>query len=471
MSRADASSVLIIGGGLAGLAAATALADQGLRVTLIEKRPLLGGRAGSFIDPETGERVDNCQHVTLRCCTCLDAFLRRIGAADNIRYHDTLRFLDPQGLVSVLRGSPLPAPFHTLPSFVGFRGLRLADKLCIARALLAILLARPTQELDALSMADWLAGQRQTPRALERFWRTILVSACNEELERISCLHGFKIFRDGFLVHPRAFHMGLPTVSLGSLYTEPAVQYLEARGAHVRFRDHVDRVCMDHGSVSGVRLADGTRLQAGTYVSAVPFDLFLKLLPAEVVEAHACFRDLRRLEHSPITGVHLWFQGHLPVDEAVALFDREMQWIFRKDFGVEPDAEATCLGLVVSSSRRLVDLPREEIIRIAEAEVRQAIPAARQARLLKARVVKERKATFSPVPGAEKWRPAQRTPIPNLFLAGDWTATGWPATMEGAVRSGLLAAEAVLESLGAPTRLLEPDLPPAGLARFLCAAT
>jgi len=477
-------SVLIIGGGIAGLAAALPLVEEGFRVTLYEKRGLLGGRASSFVDQETGERIDNCQHVTMRCCTNLEDFYTRLGVADKIRYSDTLTFLDRRGRTSRIYGSPLPAPLHTLPSFLRFRALGLRDKLAVARGLLAILRARPEPKYEQMTMADWLTQMRQTPTAMERFWRTILVSACNEDLDRIACSTAFMIFRDGFLIHPRAYHVGLPTVRLADLYTEPAVRFIERHGGAAHQKTHIDAIRVRAGRVDGVTLADGSTVKADYYVSAVPFDLLLKMLPAEVVDAEPYFANLKHLEYSPITGVHLWFDRPLDAPEAVALLDREMQWIFNKTktYGVigssgdgvvglpiaqSPDSPVTYLGLVVSSAKRLAEMPREEIVRLALEDVYECVPGAREANLVKAHVIKERKATFAPLPGSERWRPDQRSPLSNLFVAGDWTATNWPATMEGAVRSGYRAAEYLFAEEEIKRRVLVPDLPATGLARFL----
>lgn len=480
-STQHARTVLIIGGGIAGLAAALPLAEEGFCVTLYEKRGLLGGRASSFVDQETGERIDNCQHVTMRCCTNLEDFYARLGVADKIRYSDTLVFLDRRGRTSRIYGSPLPAPLHVLPSFLLFRALGLRDKIAIARGLLAILRARPEPKHDRMTMADWLMQMRQTPAAVERFWRTILVSACNEDLDRISCTIAFKIFRDGFLIHPKAYHVGLPTVRLADLYTEPALRYIEQRGGTVHQKAHVDAIQVRDGRVAGLTLVDGSTVTADYYVSAVPFDLLLKMLPAEVVEAEPYFARLKHLEYSPITGVHLWFDRPLDAPEAVALLDREMQWIFNKTktYGVQvlgysgvqapPEHPSTYLGLVVSSAKRLAEMPREEIVRLAMEDVCACVPGAREAQLVKAHVIKERKATFAPLPGSEQWRPDQRSPLPNLFVAGDWTDTGWPATMEGAVRSGYRAAERLFAEEEIKRRVLVSDLPATGLARMLAA--
>jgi squalene-associated FAD-dependent desaturase len=468
LTTRDSRSVIIIGGGVAGIAAAVALAGAGFHVELFEKRPLLGGRASSFIDPETGERLDAGQHGTMRCCTNLADLLERLGVHDRICYHDTIRFLDGEGKRSVIKGCGLPAPLHTALSFLTFRSLGLRDKLAIARGLLAMLRAKPDPKRDETDIAAWFRRMGQTERAVRRFWEPILVSTCNETMERISCAYAFKIFREGFLLHPRAFHFGIPSVPLGTLYTEPTVVYLKRRGGCVRTRAIVDRLHVEDGRVTGITLQSGEEAQADCYVSALQFDLLLKLLPPEVTEGAPYFENLKRLELSPIVGVHVWFDRPLDCPDALALLDRRTDWIFNKtkNFGL-PESEGTYLSMVVSADRELTALPKEEIYARVLEEVRACLPEARQANVIRWRVLKERKATFSPQPGVEALRPDQRSPLPNLFVAGEWTQTGWPSTMESAARSGYLAAGRILAQEGIERRVLAPDLPPSGPAKWL----
>lgn len=463
-------SVLIIGGGVAGIAAAVALSDRGFRVEIVEKRPLLGGRASSYLDPATGERRDECQHGTMRCCTNLTDLLTRLGVQDQIRYHDTLHFLDGDGVRSVIQGSRLPAPMHTAPSFLRFRSLGLKDKIGIARGMMAMLRAHPDPKHDTITVAEWFRQTGQTERAVQRFWGPILVSACNETNDRIAYSHALKIFRDGFLLHPTAFHFGVPRVPLGSLYTEPTLAYLAKRGGCVRLRTIVEEIAFAaEGAprVTGVTLRDGTRLEADYYVSALQFDLLLKLLPEAVTANVPYWQNLHGLELSPICGVHLWFDRTLDCPEALAVLDRETEWIFHKNRNFDQPAGGSYLSIVISASHRLAGLPKEEILATVLADVHACLPDSREATLLRSQIVRWPKATLSPKPGADALRPIQRSPIPNLLVAGEWTQTGWPSTMEGAARSGYLAAEAILTAEGRPETLLAPDLPRPALARLL----
>ncbi len=467
----------MIGGGLAGLSSAVALADAGFRVRLFEKRPHLGGRATSYLLP-SGEHVDNCQHVTLGCCTNLDDFYRRVGAAQKIRMYDRLIFADLAGRRSVIERSPLPPPFHLAPSFALFPSLAWTDKRAIARAVLCIARsAGRSAGLDGLggeTMLDWLRRHGQTGAAIERFWRVVLVSALNEELGRTDARYGVDVFWKAFLANRSGYELGIPAVPLGELY-DGCRAAMERRGGEVRTRAGVREICVAEGATAGVLLENGDQAQAEFYVVAVPHDLLPALLPPAVVEYEPAFANLRHLRTAPITGVHLWFDRAIMAEPFLTLVDCTTQWIFNKSrlyAPAEPAGRDTAptqtgqyLQLVISASYDLVARSRQEIIERCRRELLEVIPAAREAQLLRATVIKETAATFSPEPGCDRWRPAQTSPVKNLFLAGDWTATGWPATMEGAVRSGYLAAEAILAAAGEPKKLLRPDLPTEGLTR------
>ncbi len=456
----------MVGGGVAGIASAIALAGAGAEVTLMEKRPLLGGRASSWIDHETGQRLDACQHGTMRCCTNLADLLERLGVTDQIRYHDVLHFLDSDGKRSQIRGCGLPAPLHTSLSFLAFKSLGLADKACIARALIKMLRTKPGPELDLQSVGDWFTANGQTERAVKRFFEPILVSACNESLDRISCHHAFKIFREGFLTHPTAFHFGVPRVPLATLYTEPTVEFLGKRGGSVRLKTTVDKLNLVPGEL-GVTLQNGEKLQFDALVSALQFDLLLKMLPQQTVDL-TYFRNLQDIDLSPIVGVHICFDRHIDCPECVALLDRRTDWIFNKNINFDkPTDEPTYLSMVASADHELAEMPREEVFALTLREVHEALPATRDAKVVRWHVLKERKATFSPKPGIEALRPQQKSPVAGLYVAGEWTDTGWPSTMEGAARSGYLAAEALLRDRGIEATFLAPELPVRGLARWL----
>ncbi len=450
--------VVILGGGLAGLAAASVLSEQGFRVQLFERKSIPGGRASSYAAQDTGEEVDNCQHVLMRCCTNLVDFYRRGGVLDRILWFNSVSFLEREGRISVLRGARLPAPFHLMPSFFRLRFLDRRDKLGIARILVRMLSPGSAREAEGQTALEWLKQQGQTDRALARFWRVILVSALNEELDRCSALYARQIFRLGFLAHPHAYEVGVPAVPLRELYG-PFVDRLRERGGQVHFRAPVRHVELNGGGrVEGIRL-DEESVPADYVVSAVPYDALPPLLP-ERWSSHAFFQVCRRFTASPISAVHLWFDRNVTDLDHAVLLDRKVQWMFNKTLNyARADDSGSYLGLVVSASREWMPLARREILATAEREVREAFPAAEGAQVVKAAVIKEANATFSATPGVDALRPPVETPIGGLYVAGDWVRTGWPATMEGAVRAGYLAAERILAAEGRPAALVQPDLP------------
>jgi squalene-associated FAD-dependent desaturase len=453
--------VLIIGGGLAGLAAAAALAPRGFRATVLESRQRLGGRAGSFTDSATGQLLDVCQHVSMGCCTNLAHFFRTVGVAHFLEPQPCLYFMTPDRRLSRFRAGGLPAPFHLARSFLGAHYLTPAEKLRIAWGLAR--LPRAQAEEDP-PFADWLDRHGQTPRTVDRFWGLVLTSALNETPERIGLRYARKVFHDGFLRHRRGFEVELPLVPLGRLYGEELERWLEKHQIRVHLNCSARSLAVQNGRVERVVLrhpvaagppGEEPALTADWYIAAVPFDRLLGLLPGEVIEAEPYFARVRNLETSPITSVHLWFDRPVTALPHVVLVACLGQWVFNRG---EAAPGEHYLQVVVSAARQLRGLGHEEVQRRIVAELRQLFPAAASATLLRARVVTEQAATFSAVPGVDRWRPTQASPLANLLVAGDWTATGWPATMEGAVRSGYLAAEVLLAKLGCPQMLVQPDL-------------
>jgi squalene-associated FAD-dependent desaturase len=463
-------NVIVIGGGLAGLSAGIALAEAGWRVRLFEQRPYLGGRATSYVLPD-GEHVDNCQHVTLGCCTNLEDFYRRVGSAGKIKFFDRLLFQDPQGRKGIMRAGLLPAPLHMTGSFLTFAPLTMADKRAIGSALLDIVRGKGhTADLDepgGISMREWLQRRNQTAGAIERFWRVVLVSALNEELENTDARFGVDVFWKGFLSNRTGYRMGVPAVPLAGLYDGCKAE-IEKRGGEVNLRMPVRAIHVQADEVTRIEFDSGRQDSADAYIFALPHEILTNLLPQEVKQREPLLAQLGNIKASPITGVHFWFDREVMQEPFVTLLDTTTQWIFNKtalygERNGRDGEKGQYLQLVISASYDLLQKSRQEIIDLCLAEVRHALPASKEAKLVKATVVKETAATFSPQPGVDRWRPKQKTSVERMFLAGDWTATGWPATMEGAVRSGYLAAEAVLRAAGTPRTFLQPDLPPDGL--------
>ena len=461
--------VVIVGGGLAGLATAVGLAENDLDVTLVESRPRLGGRASSFPDPTTGELIDNCQHVSMTCCTNLTDFCKRVGTDDLFRRDSALLFLSPEGRYSTLEAGPLPAPLHLAASFLKANYLTVFERLRVGYGLACLRFestGRPGETFDA-----WLRRHGQTDRTIERYWATVLVSALNERLERMDVGHARKVFIDGFLRHRDGYRMELPLVPLGELYGSRLEAWLASRNVKVRLTTGVRNVETDaEGTIVGVALRSGETIPADFVVLAVPFDRVGSLLPEGMRRRIPTLANLEKLEASPITGVHLWFDRDVcPVDHVVTV-GRLVQWVFNHTAlqgRRSADGKGQYLQIVISASYDLLPMNNDAIADAVLADLAEIWPVTKVAVLERRRVVTEHGATFAVRPGIEALRPPQRTGVEGLFLAGDWTDTGWPATMEGAVRSGYKAAEAILKDLDRPTPLVKPDLPSGLLSRLL----
>ena len=443
--------VIVIGGGLAGLATAAALGSAGFAVDIHEARNFLGGRATSWpVGPinqgEDAEMIDNCQHVLLRCCVNLLDLYKRLGAEHKIHFYREFSFIEPGGRVSQMKRGILPAPAHFAGSFLKIKFLSWADKMSVARAMNAIPRERlARRDLDRISMLDWLLEKKQTPAAIERYWRQILVSAVNEELDRMAASHGFQVFWLGMMARADSYEMGIPDVPLRDLYDEASLT--RAGAVRLHHRSPISGFQKSSGMITGITSGTGSGTAADTadfYVSCLPFERLQPLFPELPVEWSA-------FTHSPITGIHLWFDRPITTMPNATLLDRTIQWMFNK-------SEGKYIQLVVSASRSLTETPRNEIIHMAVGELAEFFPLVNEARLEKAHVIKEVRATFSAHPGLESLRPGPITQWNNFFLAGDWTRSGWPATMEGAVRSGYIAAEAVAAASGKPQRFLLPDV-------------
>ena len=323
-SQSRRPTVGIVGGGLAGLAAACALAEGGWEVTLFERKPFLGGRASSYEHPGTGEVVDNCQHVLLGCCTNLRDFYRRLGVEDKIRWYKRITFIEPGGRASCIEPSRLPAPLHSTLSFLRFKLLSLGDKLAIARVLLGLVSGVPEDSSE--DFMAWLRRKGQSQKAIDHFWAPVLISSLNEDLDKTSVKYACMVFRDAFLKSAEAGRMGVPTVPLSELYGV-AERYLAARGGRVLLRSVVEQVSSGLGGVT-VRTGEGEfRFDYG--ISAIPFHHLGRILPQSAA-SEELQRKVSHLRTVPITGIHLWFDREITPLEHASLLDRKIQWMFQK---------------------------------------------------------------------------------------------------------------------------------------------
>ena len=465
----ERKTVTIIGGGVAGMSAACSLAEAGFHVHLVERRSYLGGRASSYLHPGVNEVIDNCQHVLFGCCTNLIAFYDRTGVSDRIHWTSEMTMIEPGGRRSVLGPSMLPAPLHGLPRLLAARAFTFADKLSLARAFSAILKVDPKSQV-AEPLSDWLIRHKQTSGAVGRFWRLVIASALNADLDTIAVPYAAKVVRELFMNSAQAGSMGMSTVPLSQLYAG-AEEFLKSKGAELHLNSNVESAEWDEEVSEWTVTTRAGKVVSGYLVVALPFEATAKLIPQlpPVEGVEGLTAQIERHEHWPLSSVHLWFDREFTNLPHAVLLDREIHWMYNKG-RLQPwrNVKGSYLELVQSASREFAAKPREQAIEQALRELAEFFPAARTAKLEKAALVKEVHATFGVPPGIDAYRPrAAQSPWPNLFLAGDWTATGWPSTMESAARSGHLAAEALCAAIGAPRQFLAPDLKPKGLMRFV----
>jgi len=461
IAPAASRRVVVLGAGVAGMAAAVRLAGAGVAVTLLDTRRKLGGRATSFDHPASGHTLDNCQHVLMKCCTALRSLYETLGVSEQVEWHRRLNFARPGGAIDTLEAGAMPAPGHFGWSFLRLGFLSMRDKLGIGRAMLALVRTSPEAMVaaDAMSFAQWLDRHApQTQQAMRRYWEPVVVSAVNLPCERASARYAIQVFREGFLCRRDAYEMGVSQVPLRELY-ERVGPIVEAADGEVLLGHAVESIDYDAttGRVSGVVVRHGRghlTIEADAVVSAMPADRLAKVVDGVMVDADERLRRLGEVGVMSILGVHLALACASVDEPAVdlphaALLDSPLHWIFNEP----PKADAGGRAVqwvhgVISASDELLGKTNEELVALVWGEVQRYFPATAGRELVAGVAVREVRATFAAVPGVDALRPATVGSIDNLLLAGDWVETGWPATMEGACRSGYRAAGAALDRLG-----------------------
>ena len=460
-------TVAIVGGGVAGIAAAIRVAEAGDRPILIETRKKLGGRATSFTDPRSGRTLDNCQHVLMGCCTNLLDLYERLGVLDRVEWHDTTFWANPPREPDRLRsGRWLPAPLHFTRSGLSMRLLDFREKLALLRANVALLRMglAGRERWRGRAFSEFLDETAQPARVRELFWEPVVVSACNLPSPRCEAAYAIQVFQEGFLGNAFSPVMGVSAVPLVELYAKAGPIVAEA-GGEMRLGVSAKALAFDGaaagGRITGVVTDEGF-IEAAATIAAVPADRLEKLVSGSLKAADHRLQQLDRIRPSPIIGVHLFFAARVLDVPHLVLPGRETQWFFDK--GIVDGLHH--VHAVISGADGWLPLPEDEIVRRVVTDLHWASPRSRGLAPVEARSVKEVRATFAVEPGIDAFRPRAapdaRGGVRNLFLAGDWTATGWPATMEGACRSGYLAAAACTGKGG-----IVPDIPVAPLARLL----
>jgi zeta-carotene desaturase len=441
----ESFDIVVVGAGFAGLTAAVRLAQRGARVLVLEARSRLGGRASTFVDPETGERVDNGQHVLFGCYTATLNLLADLGALHNVRAQPSLAvtMIDRQGRRSRLQCPDLPAPINLAAGVLEWDALEWRDRLSVLRMAGPLRLAHRALAPGATRIAaspgetvmNWLIRNGQTPRLIEMLWEPLALAALNQSPADAAAPPFVRVLAEMFSGSSSA-SVVLPVVPLDEMYAEPARVYLQSKGCIVMTGSPA-RVEVSSSTVT-VR-SGSDRWHPYAVVVAVPWFNLPELFEGETSALDAILNRAGRTAASPIVSVNLWFDRPIIGDAFVGLPGRAMQWAFERPAGGGPYAP---VALVASGAVRLIDQSNDAIIAAARSELLDAIPDATEATLIRATVVRSPRASFSIAPD-QPARPGVRTPVTGLFLAGDWIDTGLPATIESAVRSGDMAAAAI----------------------------
>lgn len=439
--------VVIVGGGFAGLTAGVALAAVGRRVRLLEQKPHLGGRARSFVDSTTGTVVDNGQHIFMGCFHKTLEFLRTIGTLDNIQFQPALRlnFIEPGGGQSKLECPTVSPPWHLVSAVIRSRSFRWGEKWGILRLGRVCANSHSAGETAEWSTVDqWLKQFGQPDRLRDGFWNLLCTAVMNEDPEVASAQLFVRVLKLALFGSREDSRVGLASRGLSECYVGPARDFIAARGGRVEIGRDVTRIHISEGACRGVQLAGGEKIEADEVISAVPWYELARLLTGDILRSEPSFAKALTLRPSPIVSINLWFDRPITELDFAALRGTNIQWLFNK--GNIFRSEKNYVSVVISGAYEQADRAKEDLVQMAVRELAELLPASREASLVHSLVIKERFATFSPVCGVDRARPGARTPVKGFFLAGDWTATGLPSTIESAVQSGYAAAEAVLSA-------------------------
>ncbi len=443
-------TVAVLGGGLSGLSAARRLLERGYQVTLVEKRPFLGGRAYSFHDRKLDIDVDNGQHIFMGCCTYYIDFVKALGVEDKTFIQRKLDFevvLD--GKRGTLGSTPWLGQLHLLPSFIAYPHIGKADKLRAIYGLVKMKLTnrmKHGKQLDQETFYNWLRRNHQTDRAIDNLWNLIVLATLNDDSRDVGAEMALMVLQEGLLKKPFDAAIGFSRVGLTELTGPPSRDLIESHEGKLTMGKSVASIEIADGRVVGVKLSDGSTLCADGYVSALPYEVLLNVLPEEISN-DSSFAAIKGLSSSPIVGIHLWYDRKIMDQDFIAFLESPVQWVFnRSKIQGTDDGPGQFVTISLSGAWDFVDKPKAELIELFTGEMERLFPNARGATVEKVLVVKQPRATFRCVPGVREHRPPPVTSISNLWLAGEWTDTGWPSTMEGAVRSGVFAADALASS-------------------------
>jgi zeta-carotene desaturase len=433
---------VIIGGGVAGLAAAVDLTKQGYRVLLVEQRPFIGGRTYSFQDPVTGDEVDNGQHLMMGCYHSTLRYLHLIGAEQTVTLQKNLQIVFKQGTRnSAFTALNLPAPFHVIGGLLNLRHLPLKNRIELLKVGLDLVFRNPetSRYLQSQTVAQWLEAKGQPGQNRKYLWDILAVGTLNDDTQKTNAALFVKVLQETFFGKSTNASILFPRAGLSTIFVAKAVEFLKGNGSEVLLNTGITGMSISKGRIDGIALSNGEHLSPTVVISAVPYFGLSKIFTPSQRREIGIERLLEQFESSPILTVHAWFDTHFMTEEFIALLDSPFHWIFNKSL-LNRDRKSHVLYLsgIISAAHDFISLPKEKLLRLFCSELQKVYPAAGTLRPVHSLVIKEKRATFSPRVGLK--RPGNRTRLSNLFLAGDWTDTSLPATIEGAIKSGFTCA-------------------------------
>jgi squalene-associated FAD-dependent desaturase len=441
------TDVAIIGGGISGLAAGVDLSARGYRVAVLEQRGRLGGRAYSYVDKASNDVIDNGQHLLLGGFHSTMRFLYMLGAQTKVRVQRNLEvvYYHPWKGFIKFRCPSLPNPLHVIVGILTYRALSIEDRLRLLLMLKKLTSRNQTAEIErSLTVDEWLSSCRQSEECKKYFWNPIAIATLNDDPKRASARLFAAVLRRTFAMGRESGVLILPKTGLSELYVDDACSYIEKRGGEIKKNVRVTKLLISDGVLLGVECVGGRRFSGRAFVSAAPLHDLVMILPKGIVQSLEYMKNGNRDLESTIITINLWFNRQVMEEEFVGLLDSPIHWVFNKSRIFSNDGRGGCyLACVISGAGEMRSWKNEQLVDLALGELSKAYPVLESAKLLRSIVVREKRATLSASPVAQALRLGARTALKNFFLAGDWTDTGLPPTLESAVASGFKASELV----------------------------
>ncbi|MBM04744.1 MAG: hypothetical protein CL766_08195 [Chloroflexi bacterium] len=445
-------SVTIIGGGLSGISAAINLIQKGFKITLIEKRPYLGGRTFSFTDSNTNDQVDNGQHLFMGCFKNFIKLLKSLSVYDKVYTQKSLKTeILSKGKIGILKSLPYLGKFHMLPSLLRYPHVNFKDKIRIIYGMIKADLINLNDnnaiKLDKITFRKWLENNYQNENTIKNIWNLIILPTLNDDISNVSAYMGLMVIKNSILAKPKEASLGYSKAGLSQLLDMPTQDFINQRSGKILLNQNVKSLNFNNDKLENIKLSKDIVIKSDFYIFAIPFNELTNLLTKNIL-IQKDLNKISNLSFSPIIAIHLWFDKIIMNQEFLALLESPIQWVFnRNKIEEKPNSQKQHLCISISGASDLINLSKNELIKLSLKEIKKYFPIADSAKLIQSIVIKHSNATIRHLPNSYESRPKNKTSIKNLYLAGDWTKTGWPSTMEGAVKSGIDSSAALIKYL------------------------